>query len=129
VEPGVTQEQIAQANALLASSHRFAHAMMALEAGIPASSARAQVQTPARPEFRDFAAAADQTLELLGAKIRGEKVAERDFPDLRASYLRLASSGDPKLQRYALTNEEADRMTNSLNTLREQVFLWKRFAR
>ena len=129
VEPGVTQEQIAQANAMLASSHRFAHAMMALEAGIPASSARAQLQAPARPEFRDFAAAADQTLELLGARIRGEKVAERDFPDLRESYLRLASSGDPKLERYALTNVEADRMTNSLNTLREQVFLWKRFAR
>jgi hypothetical protein len=87
------------------------------------------VQAPARPEFRNFAAAADKTLELLSARIRGEKVAERDFPDLRESYLRLASSGDPKLERYALTNVEADRMTNSLNTLREQVFLWKRFAR
>jgi uncharacterized membrane protein YccC len=129
VEPGVTQEQIAQANAIVASSHRFAHAMMALEAGIPASSAQAPVQAPARPEFRNFAEAADLTLELLSAKIRGEKVAERDFPDLRESYLRLASSGDPKLERYALTNVEADRMTNSLNTLREQVFAWKGFAR
>jgi uncharacterized membrane protein YccC len=129
VEPGVTQEQIAQANAMLASSHRFAHAMMALEADIPASSARAQVQAPARPEFRNFAEAADKTLELLCARIRGGKVAERDFPDLRESYLRLSSSGDPELERYALTNVEADRMTNSLNTLRAQVFLWKRFAR
>ncbi len=126
-EPGVTQEQIAQANAMLASSHRFAHAMMALEAGIPAASG--QARAPARPEFRKFAEAVDRTLELLSAKIRGQKVAERDFLDLRESYLRLASSGDPELERYALTNVEADRMTNSLNTLREQVFAWKRLTR
>jgi len=71
----------------------------------------------------------DKTLELLSAKVRGEKVAERDFPDLRKNYLQLTSSGDPQLERYALTNVEADRMTNSINTLREQVFAWKRFAR
>jgi len=28
--------------------------------------------------------------------------------------------------RYALVNEETDRMTNSLNTLREQVLQWER---
>jgi uncharacterized membrane protein YccC len=127
VEPGVTQERIAQANAMLASSHRFAHAIMALEAGIPRAESRNQA--PPRPEFRRFAAAADQTLNLLTAKIRGQKVAERDFPDLREAHLRLASSGDPQLERYALTNVEADRMTNSLNTLREQVFAWKRLTR
>jgi hypothetical protein len=33
------------------------------------------------------------------------------------------------LERYALTNMEADRMTNSLNTLREQLFAWKRLSR
>lgn len=123
-EPGITADQIAQVNAMLASSHRFAHAMMALEAGIP--------QTPnqaPRGEFREFAAAVDRTLELLEAKIRGNRVADRDFPDLRESYLRLASSGDPQVARYALTNVEADRMTNSLNTLREQVFAWMRQSR
>lgn len=126
-EPGITQERLGQVNAMLASSHRFAHAMMALEAGIPAASS--QAQAPPRPEFRKFAEAVDTTLKLLAAKIRGEKAAERDFPDLRESYLQLASSGDPQLERYALTNVEADRMTNSLNTLREQVFAWKRLAR
>jgi hypothetical protein len=79
--------------------------------------------------FASFADAVDTTLKLLTAKIRGQKVAERNFPDLRESYLRLASSGDPRLERYALTNVEADRMTNSLNTLREQVFAWKRLSR
>jgi uncharacterized membrane protein YccC len=126
-EPGITQEQLERINAMLASSHRFAHAMMALEAGIPTMAS--QTQAPARPEFRKFADAVDTTLKLLAAKIRGEKVAERDFPDLRESYLRLASSGDPQLERYALTNVEADRMTNSLNTLHEQVFAWKLLRR
>jgi uncharacterized membrane protein YccC len=127
VEPGVTQEQIAQANAMLASSHRFAHAMMALEAGIPR--AESQILAPPRPEFRHFAAAVEETLKLLAAKIQGEKVAERDFPDLREAHLRLAGSGDPQVERYALSNIEADRMTNSLNTLREQMFAWKRVTR
>jgi len=128
-EPGITQEHLGQVNAMLASSHRFAHAMMALEAGIPAASAPGRAQAAPRPEFRKFAEAVEITLKLLAAKIRGEKVAERDFPDLRESYLQLANSGDPRLKRYALTNVEADRMTNSLNTLREQVFAWMRLRR
>jgi len=33
----------------------------------------------------------------------------------------MVQSGDPKIERYALVNVEADRMVNSLNTLREQV--------
>ena len=128
-EPGITQEQVSQVNAMLASSHRFAHAMMALEAGIPAASKAGRAQPPPRPEFGKFADAMDVTLKLLAAKMHGEKVAERDFPDLREGYLQLAGSGDPRLERYALTNVEADRMTNSLNTLREQVFAWKRLRR
>lgn len=126
-EPGISHEQLAQVNAMLASSHRFAHAMMALEAVIPGTNS--QNQPPARDEFRAFAAAVDQTLRLLAARIRAKKIAEREFPDLRAAQLRLASSGDPQVERYALSNVEADRMTNSLNTLREQVFDWKRLAR
>ena len=34
-------------------------------------------------------------------------------------------SGDAEDGRYAFVTEEADRMVNSLNTLREQVFAWK----
>jgi hypothetical protein len=33
----------------------------------------------------------------------------------------MVQSGDPNIERYALVNVEADRMVNSLNTLREQV--------
>ena len=122
-EPGVSTEQLSQVNAMLASSHRFAHAMMALEAGIFDN----REQAP-RPAFHDFADAVDKTLQLLAGKVRGQRVAERDFPDLREIYLRLAGSGDPQLALYALSNVEADRMTNSLNTLREQVFAWKRVS-
>src|SRR5260370_12150015 len=47
-EPGTTAEQMSQLNALLASSHRFVHAVMALEAGwLPTAAvpARAAVRT------------------------------------------------------------------------------------
>jgi hypothetical protein len=117
----VTQEQLGRINAIVASSHRFAHAMMALEASIP----QKPEQTP-RQEFGEFVAAVEKSLQLLEKKVLGQKVAEREFPDLRESYLRLTAAGDPQAARYALTNVEADRMTNSLNTLREQIFSWKK---
>src|SRR5262249_9154445 len=114
-EPGVRHEQLSEANSILASSHRFAPAMMALEAAISVGP-----KQPPRAEFGKFAEAVNTTLELLAAKVNGRRVLERDFPDLRERYQALAASGDPRLVRYALTNVEADRMTNSLNTLREQ---------
>jgi uncharacterized membrane protein YccC len=120
-EPGISASQLEQANAMLASSHRFAHAMIALEAGIP----QAEAASP-RLEFGAFAEAVERTLELLSAKLRGERVAEREFPDLREAYLRFTQTTDPQLERYAFVSVEADRMTNSLNTLREQVFAWQR---
>jgi len=120
-EPGISASQLAQANAMLASSHRFAHAMIALEAGIPQAEA-----TPPRLEFGAFADAVERTLELLSAKLRGERVSEREFPDLREAYMRFTQTTDPQLERYAFVNVEVDRMTNSLNTLREQIFAWQR---
>jgi hypothetical protein len=38
----------------------------------------------------------------------------------------MVAAGDPQNARYALVNVEADRMTNSLNTLHEQVMAWAR---
>lgn len=115
-EPGVTPEQMSRWNAMLASSHRFAHAMMAMEAGVPQTAAASP-----RPEFRKFRDDAEKTLDLLAKALRGERIAERDFPDLREDHNRLVAAGDPAKTRYALVNVEADRMTNSLDTLREQV--------
>jgi uncharacterized membrane protein YccC len=120
-EPGISTEQLAQANAMVASSHRFAHALIALEAGIPETAA----QTP-QPQFKQFAEAIEQTLKILAACLRGQRVAEREFPDLREIYSCMTNPGQTEDGRYAFVATEADRMVNSLNTLREQVFAWKR---
>lgn len=122
-EPGVSAEQLAQVNALLASSHRFAHAMIALEAGIP----QANEQTPPAA-FRTFVTAVEKTLDLLSARLRGGRIVERSFPDLREAYSRFAGRDNISDSRYSFAIVEADRMVNSLNTLREQVFAWRAVA-
>jgi len=53
-------------------------------------------------------------------------VAGKKFPNLREDHNRIIAAGDPENQRYALVNIEADRMTNSLNTLREEILEWAR---
>jgi uncharacterized membrane protein YccC len=119
-EPGVSAEQLAQVNAMLAASHRFAHALIALEAGIP----QAKEQTPP-PTFRTFAVAVEKTMELLSSKLRGARIAERFFPDLREAYSQFAGSDTDSNNRYSFAIAEADRMVNSLNTLRELAFAWR----
>jgi len=103
-------------NVLLASSHRFVHAVMALDAGWLHTAA-----VPARTAFRPFAGDVEKTLELLAAALRGTRVQLKEFPDLREDHHVLVQSGDQKIERYVLVNVEADRIVNSLNTLREQV--------
>ncbi len=117
-EPGTTAEYMNRLNALLASSHRFVNAVMALDADWLQSA-----RVPPRPAFHTFAADLEKTLELLVAALRGTRVSAREFPDLREDHNVLVQSGDPRTERYALVNVEADRITNSLNTLREQVLL------
>jgi uncharacterized membrane protein YccC len=118
-EPGVTDAQISRLNAILASSHRFAHAVMALEAGLPVTPL-----LPARPELLVLVDGVEKTFELLEAMLSGEHIPVKDFPDLRQAHNRLLQEGDPSAARYALVNVETDRITNSLNSLREQVSLW-----
>jgi uncharacterized membrane protein YccC len=115
-EPGTTAEQVNQLNALLASSHRLVHALMALDAGWLHTAAIAP-----RPAFRPFAEHVEKTLDLLSAGLRGRRIKTGEFPDLREDHHVLVSSGDQRNERYALINVEADRIVNSLNTLREQV--------
>jgi uncharacterized membrane protein YccC len=115
-EPGTTVEQVNQLNALLASSHRFIHALMALDAGWQHTAAVAP-----RAAFPPFAGHVEQTLKLLSAALRGARVQMKEFPDLREDHHLLMQSGDQKVERYALVNVEADRIVNSLNTLSEQV--------
>ena len=118
-EPGTAPEQIDLLTAMLANSYRFVRAVMALEA-VPVG------VEPVPQEFRDFASAVDKTLARLAAALREEELAVQDLPDLREDHHRLLSAAHSEMTRYALVSEETDRMTNSLNTLREQVAQWER---
>jgi hypothetical protein len=46
--------------------------------------------------------------------------------DLREDHHRLVRAANSETIRHGLVNEETDRMTNSLNTLRKQVLQWQR---
>jgi uncharacterized membrane protein YccC len=120
-EPGSSVQQMSGLNAMLASSHRFVHALMAVHAGWLQSG-----RVPARPPFRKFAEDVEKTLSLLTGALRGQCVADKDFPNLREDHNRLLESGEGPGERYALVNVEADRITNSVNTLREQILGWVR---
>jgi uncharacterized membrane protein YccC len=125
VEPGVDAEAVSLLNAFLASSHRLVHAMMALEAGLTRSH-----PIPPRDAFVTFANHVELTLHSLAESLRGSELSIEELPDLRADHHALVHSGDVLAERYALVNVESDRITNSLNTVREQLLLWKaRFAR
>jgi uncharacterized membrane protein YccC len=115
-EPGTRAEQMRQLNALMASSHRLVHALMALDAGWLHTAA-----VPPRAASHTFAADVEKTLTLLAAALRGARVQLNEFPDLREDHRVLVQSGDQKIERYALVNVETDRIVNSLNTLGEQV--------
>ncbi len=111
--------QLAALNDLLASSHRLVHALMALEAGLYQS----KFAMP-RDAFRTFSHDVERTLYFLAASLRGSAIHPGDLPDLREDHHKLVRSGDSHVERYALVNTETDRVTNSLNTLREQIIGW-----
>jgi uncharacterized membrane protein YccC len=118
-EPGTGDDQARIIGGLLANSHRLAHAMMALEAGLSASPA-----APPRPPFRAFADDVERTLELLAAALRGADFDQNTFPDLRDDHDALVRHGATG-GRYALVNVETDRIANSLNTLTEEISRWR----
>ncbi|HYP13975.1 MAG TPA: FUSC family protein [Bryobacteraceae bacterium] len=115
-EPGAVPSTVELVAAMLASSHRLVHAVMALEAGLAQSR-----PLPARPEFIQFANHVELTMHSLAAALRGSSVPRGSLPDLREDHHALMQSGGSLLERYALVNVEADRITNSLNTLTGQV--------
>ena len=118
-EPGAAAAHVSLLGGLLASSHRLVHAIMALEAGL--SSSR---PVPARPAFRSFANDVELTLYYVASALRGSPVERKTLPDLREDHHALVHSGDSLTERYALVNVETDRVTNSLNTLSEDLLRW-----
>ncbi len=124
-EPGTSPGRATLLSAMLASSHRVAHAMMSLEAGLTATET-----ATARVEFRSFTHQVELTLHSLAAALRGSPLLPADLPDLReAHHALIAAQGDGNVARYDLVNTETDRLTNSLNTLSEQVMKWIRHDR
>ena len=119
VEPGVSPERLALLGAILASTRRLARALLALEAAIAPEGA-----VPAPQSFRTFADHTDLTLYYLSALLRGSAIAPELLPDLRADYSALLDSTPRSEQAYALINTEADRLTNTVNTLSEEIFRW-----
>ena len=117
-EPGVGASRLASLNLILANSHRFIHAVMSLEAGLARSR-----PAPARPGFRSFARDAARTLELLARGLRAGESAQ-GLPDLREDHRGLLRFGAPHVERYEMVNLETDRITNSLNTLAEEIGRW-----
>ena len=118
-EPGAASARVSLLGAVLASSHRLVHAIMALEAGL--SSSR---PVPARAAFRSFANDVELTLYYLASALRGSPIERNALPDLREDHHALVHSGDSLTERYALVNVETDRITNSLNTLSEDLLRW-----
>lgn len=117
-EPGTSPEEISLVAAILANSHRFVRSIMALEVVTPESAST-------RPEFRVFAADVDKTLDALIRVLHGEQSSPGKLPDLREDHHLLVNSAESDVSRHGLINEETDRMTNSVNTLAEQIALWQ----
>lgn len=115
-EPGAPPQLVNSLDAILASSYRLIHALMALEAGLATSP-----PVPARQAFGDFANDLEFMMYYLAAALRGSALQQEKLPNLREDQRRLAHSGDSHQERYALVNVETDRVTNSLNTLVEHL--------
>jgi uncharacterized membrane protein YccC len=123
-EPLTGPESIGLLTGMMASSHRLAHAMMALEAGLASSH-----PVPARAPFAPFANAVELTLHSLASALRRSPLRANDLPDLREAHYALVHSGDSLTERYALVNVETDRITNSLNTLTGEILRWIKTTR
>lgn len=115
-EPGATTEQVALWNSILASSHSVAYSAMVLETERRLTGT-ISADEPGRAFLRD----AEFTLYFLAAALRGTRSALEGVPNLRKSHGRLVESRESTRITVDSLVEEADRLTVSLNTLREQV--------
>ena len=118
-EPGVTRQQIATLGAIMASSHSFVHAVMALESGLYHTR-----QVPMRPATREFATEVGDALGTVSEWLRGREDPDAHIPDLRAAHTGILRSAVAPAERYTLIDRETDRVTTSVNTLAEQARRW-----
>ncbi len=118
-EPGVLPESLQILQSILATSHRLAHSLMALEAGL--NSGQPAVH---REPFIAFANDVELTLFYLTGSLRGSPIEVQKLPDLREDHYSLCratgSGGSPS----QLVIVETDRITNSINTLTMELAKW-----
>ena len=115
-EPGITAAKRDTLLSMLASSHALMLAIFGLEAGM----VHRQPSTPPGA-LQTFAHDVDFTLYYLAAALRGSKQASETLPQLREDHRKLIEARDRFSQEDSYFLAETDRLTVSLNTLREQV--------
>jgi len=115
-EPRMSSDRVDCLNSMLASSHSLANAMAALEAGFLDSSMR---NVPSALD--QFAKDVDFTLYYLSAALRGSAAATDTLPRLREDHRRLIEARQSLGDADEFVLLETDRITVTLNTLREQV--------
>lgn len=116
MERGASFEDLKVLSAVTVASNRFAHSMIAVEAGSSLKFSEEQIKA-----FAAFAESVERSLILLCEALRGREVPRNEFPDVRSAYVQFAESQEKASEQYAIIYEETDRMTNSLVTLTEQV--------
>lgn len=115
-EPGITAEKLTCLTSILASSHALMYAFIGLEAGV----LQAPVQTPST-EFAKFTQDVEFTLYFLSEALRGSPAAVDTLPKLREDHRRMVETRNAFSPTDQFVLIETDRVTVSLNTLREQV--------
>jgi uncharacterized membrane protein YccC len=115
-EPGTLDAKRASLAGMLASSHALMNAMMGLEAGIIETDVHTSSQA-----LETFANDVEFTLYYLAAALRGSPFASQNLPALREDHRRLIETRRNFSVRDEYILIETDRLTVSLNTLREQV--------
>jgi hypothetical protein len=82
------------------------------------------------PPLKNFIPKLEKTLTLLASTLRGARVPSKDFPNLREEHRLMVqprtSEASSELARFDSINIETDRITNSVNTLAEQIMQWTR---
>jgi len=115
-EPGITVTKRDTLLSMLASSHALMLAIVGLEAGTLHKQTQSTVAA-----LETFAHDVDLTLYLLAAALRGTKMTGDPLPALREDHRKLVEARGGVSQDDDFVLAETDRLTVSLNTLREQV--------
>jgi uncharacterized membrane protein YccC len=115
-EPGASPEKASCLTSMLASSHALMHSMISLEATLM------QGYADTAPEaFQTFAHDVELTLYYLAAALRGSQFASDTLPKLRDDHTVMKQTRETFSPQDELVLLETDRLTVSLNTLREQA--------